>query len=378
MMALHMRSSILFNIVCFGNSEIINVLEHDRVIKTMCCFWSLIVLASKENWPYFQIPTFEWLTNNYLHHATYPYNPLTIDYEHWLMVTGICKRMFSTELSGLFRIFLEVRIYLIKHITISLEEMESLLNAVKQSKLCNLVFETESKCTKINGIPTKEKDMKIISIKAILAISDCSYTMDMEKMISGQIIRVMALCSKNTANVLQNVLNKLGKVIKEGGSEKINDPFSFDIVLNSPAGEIRFIFFKLDLINNIHVKNFLLEKLPRYFDMFKFWLMLVHYTLFYWGASSNVETMVDVFKNLDKSYYGLFDKYHVDMKSNINLTLFKEKVNTGCFKNWPLPLNLDLCELITSIKDGRVLYKNIPETWKNYLNQYGVTMSSSC
>jgi hypothetical protein len=286
--------------------------------------------------------------------------------------------MFSTELSGLFRIFLEVRIYLIKHITISLEEMESLLNAVKQSKLCNLVFETESKCTKINGIPTKEKDMKIISIKAILAISDCSYTMDMEKMISGQIIRVMALCSKNTANVLQNVLNKLSKVIKEGGSEKINDPFSFDIVLNSPAGEIRFIFFKLDLINNIHVKNFLLEKLPRYFDMFKFWLMLVHYTLFYWGASSNVETMVDVFKNLDKSYYGLFDKYHVDMKSNINLTLFKEKVNTGCFKNWPLPLNLDLCELITSIKDGRVLYKNIPETWKNYLNQYGVTMSSSC
>ncbi len=98
--------------------------------------------------------------------------------------------------------------------------MKSLLNAVKQSKLCNLVFETESKCTKINGIPTKEKDMKIISIKAILAISDCSYTMDMEKMISGQIIRVMALCSKNTANVLQNVLNKLSKVIKEGGSEK--------------------------------------------------------------------------------------------------------------------------------------------------------------
>ena len=87
--------------------------------------------------------------------------------------------------------------------------------------------------------------------------------------------------------------------------------------------------------------------------------------------------MVDVFKNLDKSYYGLFDKYHVDMKSNINLTLFKEKVNTGCFKNWPLPLNLDLCELITSIKDGRVLYKNIPETWKNYLNQYRVTMYSS-
>ena len=93
--------------------------------------------------------------------------------------------------------------------------------------------------------------------------------------------------------------------------------------------------------------------------------MFVHYTLFYWGASSNVETMVDVFKNLDKSYYGLFDN-----------TLFKERVNTG-FKNWPLPLNLDLCELITSIKDGRVLYKNIPETWKNYLNQYGVTMDSS-
>jgi hypothetical protein len=92
MMALQMISSILFNIriICFGNSELINVMKHERVIRTMTCFWSLIVLSSKENWPYYQIPTFDWLTHNYLQHATYPYNPLTIEYEHWLMVTGIC------------------------------------------------------------------------------------------------------------------------------------------------------------------------------------------------------------------------------------------------------------------------------------------------
>ena len=60
------------------------------------------------------------------------------------------------------------------------------------------------------------------------------------------------------------------------------------------------------------------------------------------------------------------------MRSNLSIALFKQRVNCGDGIDWPLPLRLDLCNIIRSIMDGAYRYEEIPDSWKNALFQNGV------
>ena len=371
-MALHMRSSLLFNIICFGEAKNIGSIVQRKVIKTLCCFWSLFVLASNCDWYFSLIPTFAWLIDNFLVQVFHPYIPLTIDKEHLSVTTQICNRMFATNITGLFKIFLEIHIHLIGGIPVSLYQMETILDSLRQSGLANLVFETESKCYRINGATFREQELKIISIKTIFPPSDCPYDMDLKEIVGKQINRLVKSCSKNKAKILESVFGKRGRGIGDLIHDNGRDRCSFEIVLYSPAGEIRLVMFKYETVQNQPIKSFLLERLPVHKDVFKLWLMLIQYSLFYWGSSDDLDVMAGVFKRLDRNQFGLFNRLHIDMRSNLNTALFKQRVNGGDGIDWPLPLRLDLCNIIRSIMDGVYRYEEIPDSWKNALFQNGV------